>query len=168
MREEKEVKQELAEIRRYVNDTSHKVARLEEDMKWVKKLLYLILCAVVLSQGINVVKGAVVHQSKVIEDVQMCPYNTSEYVRGVFDCSNMAKMLYDFLTERGHHCVVVYVENFTYGIKHNFLFVDGYAVEPTTKDFAWWYYQGWYGIDKLIYVKPKWLYGKEWEYPRRW
>jgi len=164
----REIEREVAEIRKYVNDTSHKVARLEEDMKWVKKLLYLILCAVVLSQGINVVKGAVVNQSKVIEDVQMCPYNTSEYVRGVFDCSNIVKMLYDFLTERGHHCVVVYVENFTYGIKHNFLFVDGYAVEPTTKDFAWWYYQGWYGIDKLIYVRPEWMYGKEWEYPRRW
>lgn len=168
MEDGRRVEREITEVRKYVNDISHKVARLEEDMKWVKKLLYLILCAVVLTQGIGVVKGAVVNQSGVFEDVQLTPYNISEYKRDVFDCSNMAKMMYDFLTERGHHCVVVYVENWSYGIRHNFLFVDGYAVEPTTKDFAWWYYNRIFRIDKLIYLDGRRLYGKAWEYPRRW
>lgn len=108
------------------------------------------------------------NQTKIINDVRACPYNVSEYVRGLFDCSNMAAMLYDWLTERGHKCCVVYIENRTYNIKHNFIFVDGYAVEPTTKDWAWWYYEKWITIDKIIYLKPWQLHGRAFTYPRRW
>ena len=107
-------------------------------------------------------------EAKILRDVKACPYNTSEYVKGKFDCSNMAKMLYDWLTERGHKCTVVYIENKTYDIKHNFLFVDGYAVEPTWKGWASWYYQKWFKIDKIKYLKPWQMRGDAFKYPRRW
>jgi len=103
-----------------------------------------------------------------MNDVKSCPYNISEYVKGIFDCSNMAAMLYDWLSERGHHCRVVYIENWTYDIKHNFIFVDGFAVEPTTKDWAWWYYNKWITIDKIIYLKRWQMTGPEFAYPHRW
>ena len=159
---------DVRELEERLRRVEARLNHISTDVMWIKKLLYLVLCVLLISQSVNLASGAVVNQSEVIEDVKSCPYNTSEYVRGVFDCSNMAKMLYDYLTEKGHHCVVVYVENRTYDIKHNFLFVDGYAIEPTTKDFAWWYYQGWFEIDKFLYVKSEWMYGKEWEYERRW
>ena len=111
---------------------------------------------------------ALANQTKIMNDVKSCPYNISEYVRGVFDCSNMAAMLYDWLSEKGHRCRVVYIENWTYDIKHNFIFVDGYAVEPTTKDWAWWYYNKWITIDKIIYLKRQQMKGPEFTYPHRW
>jgi len=159
---------DVRELEERLRRVEARLNHISTDVMWIKKLLYLVLCVLLISQSVNLASGAVVNQSEVIEDVKSCPYNTSEYVRGVFDCSNMAKMLYDYLTEKGHHCVVVYVENRTYDIKHNFLFVDGYAIEPTTKDFAWWFYQRWFEIDKFLYVKSEWMYGKEWEYERRW
>jgi len=108
-------------------------------------------------------------EAEILEHVKSCPYDPSEYVRGKFDCSNMAKMLHDWLTERwGHHCTVVYIENKTYGIKHNFVFVDGYAVEPTWKYWAKWYYEKWFKIDKLKYLKPWQMHGDAFKYPRRW
>ena len=159
---------EIEEIKERIARIEERLNHISTDIKWLKKLIFIVLGALLLSQGIEITQACVANQSAVIADVKACPYNTSEYVVGVFDCSNMAKMLYDYLTERGHHCIVIYVENKTYDIRHNFLFVDGYAIEPTTKDFAWWYYYGWVGIDKFLYVKPAWMYGKEWEYPRRW
>ena len=107
-------------------------------------------------------------EAKIMRDVKACPYSTSEYVKDVFDCSNMAKMLYDWLTERGHKCQVVYIENKTFNIKHNFIFVDGYAVEPMTKDWARWYYEKWFEIDKIKYLKPWQMRGSQFEYPPRW
>jgi len=127
----------------------------------------VMVCLIVLSE-MGLAEAGTVNQTQIIQDVKLCPYNTSEYVPHVFDCSNMAKMLYDWLTLKGHHCVIVYVENYTYGIRHNFLFVDGYAVEPTWKDWAWWYYNEWFKADKIIYLDGRNLWGAEWWYPRRW
>ena len=139
------------------------------DVKMRRKVIeVLVISSVVIVFGLSLVKAEVANQTWIILDVKTCPYNTSEYVRGVFDCSNMAKMLYDWLTLKGHHCVIVGVENYSYGIRHAFLFVDGYAVEPTTKDWAWWYYHRWFEIDKIVYLDGRRLWGKEWEYPRRW
>ena len=107
-------------------------------------------------------------EAKIMRDVKACPYSTSEYVKDVFDCSNMAKMLYDWLTERGHKCQVVYIENKTFNIKHNFIFVDGYAVEPITKDWAGWYYEKRFKIDKMVYLEPWQMLGSQFEYPPRW
>ena len=161
MEKERKLEERIESIDRRLNHIS-------TDIKWIKKLIYLILASLIISQGVDISHGAVANQTWVINDVKACPYNTTEYVRGVFDCSNMAKMLYDYLTERGHQCIIVYIENETYEIRHNFLFVDGYAIEPTTKDFAWWYYNKWIRIDKFIYLDGKRLYGKAWEYPKRW
>jgi len=158
----------LEEMEERLGRVETRLNHISTDIAWIKKLLYLLLTVILLSQGINISQGAVVNQTLVINDVKKCPYNTTEYVRGVFDCSNMAKMLFDYLTERGHHCIIVYVENQTYGIRHNFLFVDGYAIEPTTKDFAWWYYYKWFDIDKMTYLNGKALWGKAWKYPKRW
>ena len=126
---------------------------------------FFVFLALLLSQGAVSVSA---NQTKIMNDVKSCPYNISEYVKGIFDCSNMAAMLYDWLSERGHHCRVVYIENWTYDIKHNFIFVDGFAVEPTTKDWAWWYYNKWITIDKIIYLKRWQMTGPEFAYPHRW
>jgi len=133
--------------------------------------LIMVISLVATAIAINTIEptqGKIANQTWVINDVKACPYNTSEYVKNIFDCSNMAHMLYDWLSKRGHICYVMCIENNTYGIKHCFLYVDGYAVEPTTKDWAWWYYEKRFKIDKRIYVKPCWMYGKEWKYPKRW
>jgi len=128
----------------------------------------LIMVCFIIFLGISLVGARTANQTQIIEDVKSCPYNISEYIPHIFDCSNMAKMLYDWLTLKGHHCVIVYVENYTYGIRHNFLFVDGYVIEPTTKDWAWWYYQEWFKIDKIVYLDGRRVWGAEWWYPKRW
>jgi len=132
----------------------------------IKGLVTGIALSIVMMVGMA--EGAVANQSWVIEDVKACPYNTSEYVVDIFDCSNMAHMLYDWLTEHGHNCYVVCGKNETIGISHCWLLVDGYVIEPTTKDWAWWLYNRWFEMDKTIYIDPYWMYGKEWDYPRRW
>lgn len=156
------------EIEKRIEGIERRLNHISTDITWIKKLIYIVLAGLVLSQGVDISHAMVANQSWVIEDVKACPYNSSEYVENVFDCSNMAYMLYDWLSERGHKCYVLYIENNTYGIRHNFLFVDGYAIEPTTKDWAWWYYNKWFEIDFMMCINPYRLTGKGWKYPKRW
>lgn len=159
--EAKELEERISKVERRLNHIS-------TDINWIKKLIYILLCVSLCSQAINISQGAVLNQTSLIEDVKACPYDVSEYERNVFDCSNMAKMLYDYLTEKGYNCVVVAVWNNSLNIAHAFLFVDGYAIEPTAKDFAWWFYYKSFKIDKMEYLDGERLYGRAWEYPKRW
>ena len=158
----------IKELEERVRAIETRLNHISTDVRWIKKLLYLVLCVLLLSRGFDIVNGAVVNQTQLIKDVKACPYNISEYERGVFDCSNMAKMLYDFLTEKGYRCYIVAVWNNSWSIGHALLFVGGYAIEPTTKDFAWWYYNGIFKIDKMEYLNEEELRGREWIYPKRW
>jgi len=158
----------IKELEEQVRAIETRLNHISTDVRWIKKLLYLVLCVLLLSRGFDIVNGAVINQTQLIKDIKACPYNISDYEQGVFDCSNMAKMLYDYLTEKGYRCCIIAVWNNSWGIGHALLFVEGYAIEPTAKDFAWWYYYGIFKIDKMEYLNEEELRGREWIYPKRW
>ena len=102
-------------------------------MKIFEIILLIFLFAIPAVQAAN--------QTQIISDVQNAPYNTTEYIINVFDCSNMAMLQHDWLVKRGHTVYIWCGCNKTYKIGHAWLQVDGYMVEPTSKDWAWWYYE---------------------------
>ena len=80
--------------------------------------------------------------------VKSAPYNTTDYKAGVFDCSNMAALLHDWLEDHGYDIKIVL--GYSYNHAHTWLLagkltgmvvsqhyrhykVDGYWIEPTSK-----------------------------------
>jgi len=49
-----EIMGEIREVRRHVNDISHTVARLEEDIKWIKTVLKWAVVVMGFLLGLNI------------------------------------------------------------------------------------------------------------------
>ena len=53
-REVERLREEVREIRKYVNDTSHIVARMEKDISWIKTLIKWGFVIVSFLLGLNI------------------------------------------------------------------------------------------------------------------
>ena len=53
-REVERLREEVREIRKYVNDTSHIVARMEEDINWIKTVIKWGFVIISFLLGLNI------------------------------------------------------------------------------------------------------------------
>lgn len=91
----------------------------------IKKLIILFL--LFISVGL-----ISINRERLQEVITECPYETSEYVKGKFDCSNMVAMLGDWLKE--HNYRLEYCCGEYDGTGHVWLVVeDNIYVESTFK-----------------------------------
>jgi len=139
------------------------------DLIKMRKVFLFFLSFLLASSTVTPVIA--VNQTALYQDIRECPYNTSWYKRDVFDCSNMAVWMRDYLEEQGYTAYVKFGLNTSIGIAHVWVQVNGYVVEPTTKDWAWWHYKnngsyGWIKWDHTGILPKNWKYmtPREWNY----
>jgi len=108
--------------------------------------------------------------------INECPYSIEEYKKDVFDCSNMASMLDDWLELHGYESWIVIWNTIDGSSGHAMLLVNGHLVEPTTKTLRLGLmdmtFEGKYSNQPTIIDEPSQLgftYSEtEWNYPKRW
>lgn len=98
----------------------------------MKTLVVLLIVFVFLTLLVTGVK-ATVNFTQLQEDIDLCPYNTSDYVLKEFDCSNMAAQLHDHLEATGNYDNVYLVLGGGNGSAHAWVQCDGVWVEATAK-----------------------------------
>ena len=109
---------------------NRKAGRRRFSRKGVRRLLALCLLAILLWLPLT---GAML-----FKDVLSAPYNINQYEEGVFDCSQMAGVMEEHLTNNGWNSYIVVLENDRDDSSHAMVVVDAgvrqYLVEPTTKE----------------------------------
>lgn len=102
------------------------------------------------------------------------PKKRNEYEENIFDCSNMANMLDDWLELHGYESWIIRWTKVDFSNGHAMVLVNGQLIEPTTKtvrvslfDVA----DGTYSRNVEIIDEPTQLdvyIESEWWYPKRW
>lgn len=107
--------------------------------------------------------------------IDLCPYLTSEYQAGIFDCSNMANMLDDWLEQKyGYETCIVSWRSVNIIEGHAMVIVNGQFIEPTTKRLCSSFRTELYkdlSISVTIINDAERLPNydlQEWGYPKRW
>lgn len=139
-----------------------------------------ILLVLILTIGFNVfLIPMMTYKDSLLElerKINECPYSIEEYEENVFDCSNMASMLDDWLELYGYESWIVIWKKIDASPGHAMLLVNGHLVEPTTKmlrsslmDMA---SEQKYSNQPMIIDEPfqlNFAYTEtEWSYPKRW
>lgn len=124
------------------------------------------------------------------EAINACPYSCSEAKENLFDCSNMASMLLDWLEQKyGYESWIVIFSKIDRSPGHCLVMALGHLIEPTTKTERRSLEGGQSRIEgELIFYEPnladgtysnniriisgaqRLTYGsiEEWQYPKRW
>jgi len=118
---------------------------------------------------------------RLARDIRDCPYSPEEYQEGIFDCSNMANMLDDWLEMKGHESWIVHWRKLDGSAGHAMVLVNGKLVEPTRKILIEsliyfngepYMVDGTYSNMVTIIDEPSQLGSgyieSEWIYPERW
>lgn len=68
------------------------------------------------------------------DDVSSCPYTSTEYQANIFDCSNMANMLDNWLESKGYESwILIFSKINPLESGHSIIMANGQLFEPTTK-----------------------------------
>jgi len=154
----------------------------KEISKWIlgwvlKSFIPLVLLGIAI--GLFIIPSFVPKNQTLEQAITSCPYSRSEYEKDVFDCSNMANMMDDWLEEEyGYETFIVSWRSVDIIGGHAMVIVNGRFVEPTTKSIVWTFRTELYAnlstsvtiIDDAErlpnYGTEDWL--REWSYPDRW
>ena len=107
--------------------------------------------------------------------INACPYSPEEYQINVFDCSNMANMLDDWLEQKYGYETYIVVWRSVDGVSgHAMVIANGRFIEPTTKMIVYTFRTELYAdlstsvtiIDDAERLPNYSL--EEWGYPKRW
>lgn len=140
-----------------------------------------ILLAVLVSVSLNLLivtpfVNSNDYLTKLRTIIQECPYSVDEYEEGVFDCSNMANMMDDWLEHHGYECWIVrWRKANPLEAGHAMVLVNGQLVETTRKSICFSLsdmVRGEYSRMVEIIDEPEQLgdsyIASEWWYPKRW
>lgn len=156
---------------------SRKFIKEIRKIDWKSCLIGIILSFfVLLSFNLFIVPEITKSPFRRLQDaIDACPYSCSEYQAGIFDCSNMANMLDDWLEQKyGYETYIVSWRSVNVIEGHAMVIADGIFIEPTTKRICLTFRTELYAdlstsvtiiddAERLPYYSVE-----EWGYPKRW
>lgn len=119
-------------------------------------------------------------EQRLQEAILACPYSITEYRENVFDCSNMANMLDDWLEEKYGYETYIMIFQGENGVGHTLVVANGRFIEPTSKSLIFTFRKETYSnllafgiimiddVERLIDFYGESLWMQEWSYPKRW
>jgi len=171
------------------------VKRLVRNLKAIdwKSICIGILLGTILLTVLNLAVFPEITKSelrRLQEAVDACPYSCSEYSENLFDCSNMASMMLDWLEQKyAYESWILIFSKVDLSPGHCLVMSLGHLIEPTTKTVRRSLQGGQNRIEgNLIFYEPDLTDGtysnsikiisdlqrfsyppiEEWQYPKRW